>query len=186
MSTPTRYDNKTAQEILQQAAALESQGREAITRQELVTMGLEMGLSEAAISEAEQTYIERQNRPTAVPLTETAVTTETPVPDIAAEERQFRRELKLGVGIHAAIITFINIFLILLNLMVSPDFFWFIFPLLGTGFGLALHGFITWLIRGPLYDIAFERWFAKREARRLRRQARSAPRRYPPLSDSRG
>ncbi|MFM6198162.1 MAG: 2TM domain-containing protein, partial [Dolichospermum sp.] len=34
----------------------------------------------------------------------------------------------------------INGFLVLLNLVVSPGYFWAIYPMLGWGLGLLLHG----------------------------------------------
>lgn len=183
MPTKTRYDNKTAEEILQQAAELQARDREEVTRQELVEMGLERGLSEQFIAEAEQRYL-RRNTPSTTLETPIPVATEMPVPDIEAEERTFNRQMQIGFRAHAVVFILVNIFLLLLNLLITPGFLWFWIVILSWAPSLLIQGYFSTLKKGPIYDQMFEKWYARREARRLRRVARSAVRVYPPLSDS--
>ncbi len=42
---------------------------------------------------------------------------------------------------HLASYLSVNVFLIVLNLMTNPDHIWFVYPLLGWGIGIAIHGF---------------------------------------------
>ncbi len=48
------------------------------------------------------------------------------------ELREFYSHLGTFVGV--------NLFLIMVNLLTSPEFFWFMFPLFGWGIGLIAHG----------------------------------------------
>lgn len=41
--------------------------------------------------------------------------------------------------IHAAIYVLVNILLIVINLVLVPQFLWFFFPLIGWGIGLTMH-----------------------------------------------
>ena len=40
---------------------------------------------------------------------------------------------------HLATYVAVNLFLVILNLVTSPESFWFIYPLLGWGIGIAIH-----------------------------------------------
>ena len=44
-----------------------------------------------------------------------------------------------GLKIHAVVTVFVIIILIAINLLVIPEFLWFILPLLGMSIGLAVH-----------------------------------------------
>lgn len=50
-------------------------------------------------------------------------------------------EAKLGFYIHLFIYIIVCAFLIILNLSTSPDYYWFIWPLIGWGIGVLGHGF---------------------------------------------
>ncbi len=54
-----------------------------------------------------------------------------------------RVEAKLGFYIHAAIFALVNLILMIVDLSTSPDKIWFIWPLLGWGGGLLLHGLLV-------------------------------------------
>jgi hypothetical protein len=49
-----------------------------------------------------------------------------------------KEEMK-GFKIHAAVTVFVLALLIGINLLVVPEFLWFLFPLLGMTIGLAVH-----------------------------------------------
>lgn len=48
-------------------------------------------------------------------------------------------EERTGFKIHRMVYVCIIGLLILVNMMFTPDFIWFIFPLIGWGMGLAIH-----------------------------------------------
>lgn len=50
-----------------------------------------------------------------------------------------RVEAKLEFYKHLAIYIVVNILLIVINLMTSPDYYWFKWPLLGWGIGIVIH-----------------------------------------------
>jgi len=52
------------------------------------------------------------------------------------ELRQFYSHLGAFIGV--------NLFLMMVNLLTGPDFFWFLIPLFGWGIGLIAHGFRTY------------------------------------------
>ena len=58
-----------------------------------------------------------------------------------AEERKARKRVKEMKGYYSHLATYIsvNLFLFLINLMLTPSFFWCVFPLLGWGLGMFLH-----------------------------------------------
>lgn len=58
--------------------------------------------------------------------------------DIEAEARKRVQDLK-DFYIHLGIYALVNVFLIVLNLLTSPDVFWAIWPILGWGIGLGAH-----------------------------------------------
>ena len=50
-----------------------------------------------------------------------------------------RFETKAGFYNHLAVYLAVNILLVIINLTGSPEFLWFVYPLLGWGIGLFLH-----------------------------------------------
>ncbi len=58
--------------------------------------------------------------------------------DIEQEVRERVKELK-DFYVHLGVYVLVNVFLIIINLLTSPGFFWAIFPLLGWGIGLGAH-----------------------------------------------
>jgi uncharacterized membrane protein YdbT with pleckstrin-like domain len=49
------------------------------------------------------------------------------------------REARRGWKAHVAIYTIVNTALVLVNVFAVPEFYWFPFPLVCWGFGLAIH-----------------------------------------------
>ncbi len=58
--------------------------------------------------------------------------------DIEQDVRERVKELKDFYG-HLGVYVLVNVFLIIINLLTSPGFFWAIFPMLGWGIGLGGH-----------------------------------------------
>lgn len=50
-----------------------------------------------------------------------------------------KQEEMKGFKIHAIVTIFVIMLLVIVNLLVVPEFLWFVFPLFGMSFGLAVH-----------------------------------------------
>ena len=50
-----------------------------------------------------------------------------------------RAEALRGFYVHLTVYGIVNLFLFLLNMLVSPDSLWFYWPLMGWGIAIALH-----------------------------------------------
>jgi len=86
-----------------------------------------------------------------------------------------------GFYIHAAIYVFVNIFLLLINLLTSPSSLWFYWPLLGWGVGLAVHAFVVFGAGGTLG----KEW-EERKIRQVMEQERSRYPSQPPRENTGG
>lgn len=67
--------------------------------------------------------------------------------DIEKEVRERVEELK-GFYIHLGVYVLINVFLVILNLLTSPEYFWAIWPMLGWGIGVGSHAIALFGIGG--------------------------------------
>ena len=54
-----------------------------------------------------------------------------------------RVEARMGFYIHLTVYLLVNTFLTILNLTFSKDYFWVIWPIIGWGSGLIIHGVRT-------------------------------------------
>jgi hypothetical protein len=79
-------------------------------------------------------------------------------PDQYAIARR-RAEAKYGFFVHAAVYAGVMVFLVIINLVTSPGDIWFIWPLIGWGFAVALHGMRAfWLAdKSDIIDALTER-----------------------------
>ncbi len=57
-----------------------------------------------------------------------------------------RAEAKYGFFVHAAVYAAVMVLLVLINVLTLPGTFWFIWPLIGWGFAVALHGVRVYLL----------------------------------------
>ena len=57
------------------------------------------------------------------------------------QEAKKRVEEIKGFYLHLASYLFVNVALIVINLLTSPEYLWFIWPLIGWGIGLIVHAF---------------------------------------------
>lgn len=57
-----------------------------------------------------------------------------------------RAEAKYGFFVHAAIYAAVMVLLVLINVLTLPGTIWFIWPLIGWGFAVALHGVRVYLL----------------------------------------
>lgn len=70
-----------------------------------------------------------------------------------------RVEARFGFYIHAAVFVAVNLLLIAINLINSPEVMWFVWPLFGWGIGLAFHGATVFL--SPNINAAKEKMIKK-------------------------
>lgn len=64
------------------------------------------------------------------------------------ERARDRAEAKYQFYIHAAVYVVVMIFLVVINMLTSPDTAWSIWPLVGWGLALALHAARVFLMGG--------------------------------------
>lgn len=79
-----------------------------------------------------------------------------------------RVRARLGFAGHAAVWAAVGILLLIVNLIATPDFIWFFWPVVFWLVALALHG---WTVFGPGMPV-IERWRQREAARELERMRR--------------
>ncbi len=78
--------------------------------------------------------------------------------DQEAYQRARRRvEAKIGFYIHLAVYVGVNILLVIVNLLTSPQYLWFIWPLIGWGIGVFFHGMSIFVFSGGKFQKAKKR-----------------------------
>jgi 2TM domain len=111
------YDSEDVQKILQIALTRKEEGE--FSREQLVEMASELGISSNILETTEQKWLAQQE-----------------------EERsryRFNTFRQRGFWTHFVSFLAVNLFLVILNLITSPSYFWAIFPALGWGLGLFFH-----------------------------------------------
>ncbi|MEH1868526.1 MAG: 2TM domain-containing protein [Nostoc sp.] len=130
------YDSEDVQKILEIALTRKQEGE--FSREQLIEMASELGISSDILEKTEKKWLVQQE-----------------------EERSrrtfntFRRRAFWG---HFVSFLAVNLFLILLNLITSPSYFWAIFPALGWGLGLFFHWWGVYHSKSEDYEIAFQKW----------------------------
>lgn len=69
------------------------------------------------------------------------------------EEAKKRVEEIKGFYYHLVSYIVVNVVLVVINLLTSPEYLWFIWPILGWGVGLAIHAFTVF---GNLWGKSWE------------------------------
>ncbi|WP_071191446.1 2TM domain-containing protein [Trichormus sp. NMC-1] len=118
------YSSEEMQQILQKAFARKQEGE--FSQEQIIEIALELGVSSESLQAAEKEWLIQQ-----VEMKKQQIS-----------NSQKRKEFKS----HLISFIVINGFLILLNLFTSPSYFWAIYPILGWGLGLLLHGIKTYMI----------------------------------------
>lgn len=133
------YDSADVQKILQIALTRRHEGE--FSREQLIEMASELGISSNILETTEKKWLTQQ------------------------EEEHSRRTFNTfrRKTFWTQFISFlaVNLFLILLNLITSPSYFWAIFPVLGWGLGLFFHWWSVYQTKSEDYEIAFQKWRAK-------------------------
>lgn len=168
---PKRYSDKEAREILKRAVDIHEDEEMEYTRDELVTMGREMGLSQEAIAKAEEAYLANGEIETPV-LSKSKKSSTFKLP-LGAEEIAYRRHRMKGFYVHLGFYGVVVAFLFLMNwISTGLGEPWFIFPAFGLGLGLPFHLYYARQTKGFEYKTEFARWRDVRamKIRNLRRR----------------
>ncbi len=137
-----RYSEEAARQILKQAVDLQVNETE-FSHDQLMAMADELGLSKESVLAAEQKWLAGRE---------------------GIEERQaFERHRRQAFRTHLAVYVMVNLFLFLINLMTGTSTWWFVFPLLGWGLGLAIHGWTAQQNDGDAYENEFLQWQLQRK-----------------------
>jgi len=72
-----------------------------------------------------------------------------------------RVEAKIGFYIHLTVYIVVNIILIIINLLTSSHYLWFIWPLMGWGIGIFFHGMATFIFSGRRFEEIRDRMIEK-------------------------
>ena len=83
-------------------------------------------------------------------------------PDAHAKARE-RATVKYGFFVHAGIYVAVMVLLVFINLVTSPQAIWFVWPLIGWGFAVVLHGVGVFLVADK--NVVIEK-LTERELRR--------------------
>ncbi|MBD2519111.1 2TM domain-containing protein [Nostoc sp. FACHB-973] len=111
------YNSEDVQKILEIALNDRQEGE--FSREQLVEMASELGISANTLEKTEQKWLVQQEEELVRGTFNTL------------RRRDFWKHFISFIAV--------NLFLILLNLITSPSYFWSIFPVLGWGLGLFFH-----------------------------------------------
>ncbi|MEH1795204.1 2TM domain-containing protein [Nostoc sp.] len=130
------YDSEDVQKILEIALTRKQEGE--FSREQLLEMASELGISSDILETTEKKWFAEQEEERSLHTFNT-----------------FRRR---GFWTHFVSFLAVNLFLIILNFITSPSYFWAIFPVLGWGLGLFLHWWSVYQSKSEDYEIAFQKW----------------------------
>ncbi|AFY32647.1 2TM domain-containing protein [Calothrix sp. PCC 7507] len=133
------YNSEQMQQILQKAFARQQQGE--VSRQQIIEIASELGVSSESLQAAEQEWL---------------------IQEIEVKKRQkFHSQRRGEFKSHLIAFIGVNGFLIVLNLLTSPAYFWAIFPILGWGLGLFFDAVKAYKTNGESYERDFQEWLKK-------------------------
>lgn len=152
---PKQYSDEEARKILKRAVDFQPTEEIQYSREQLLSLGQELGLSQDAIVKAEREHLAQQAL------------------DIPPNEVEllFRRERQQGFRRHFIIFAVAIAIFLLLNIfttgLASP---WFLAPLLCWGIAILFHFFYIRSSEGEDYEEELEEWLKERNATMRRRQ----------------
>ncbi len=112
------YSNQDVQQILRRASLL--QGTDAISPEQLAELAAEVGIPVEVLRQAEQDWLKEQQ----------------------GQQQQALRQAgqRLGFRLHLIPYIAVSLLLVVINLTTTPRIFWSLYPILGWGMGVAMHG----------------------------------------------
>jgi hypothetical protein len=87
----------------------------------------------------------------------------------AYQEAKKRVEAKIGFFVHLAVYVGVNILLILINLITSPQYLWFKWPLIGWSIGVFFHGLSVFVFSSRGLSAVKERMIEEEMKKELKR-----------------
>ncbi len=136
------YRSEDVQEILQRALIRKQAGE--YSREQLVEMATELGITPEILQEAEQEWLAQR--------------------DEMRERRLFNAYRRKKFRAHLIPFLAVNTFLVLINLVAGGGV-WAIYPILGWGLGLFLHGWRAYQTDGEDCETKFQIWLKQRHKR---------------------
>lgn len=112
------YSNQEVQQILQEATMMQQSND--ISQEQLLEIAAEVGISAQTLQKAEKVWLERQEK----------------------SQKQAKRR-KAFIRFHLVPYLAVSVFLVLLNLVTTPRYFWSVYPILGWGLGVTIDGLCT-------------------------------------------
>jgi hypothetical protein len=136
------YDQEDVQQILQLAIARQNDSGQ-FSRQDLLEMARELGISPETLQKAETDWVEKQK-------------------DLQLRQQfdQYRRNQFKGNAVKYAIA---NGFLIALNLLISHRLSWSLYIALSWGAFLTLNAWKTFSLEGEEYEREYQKWRLKKQ-----------------------
>ncbi|MCU0534866.1 MAG: 2TM domain-containing protein [Hydrococcus sp. Prado102] len=113
-----RYSNEDIQQILRHATILQQEND--VSREQLIEIAAEVGISAETLEKAEQKWLFQR--------------------DTMKKQAKASARRHLGFQLHFIPYLATSVFMVLLNLTTTPRCFWSIYPILGWGLGVTLHG----------------------------------------------
>ena len=136
------YQQEDIQHILNIAIARQASSGE-FSREQLVEIAAELGISTSTLQEAEQEWLAQQKE--------------------GLKRQEFncfrRRKLQKRFGKYVIV----NSFLVCLNLLSAGEASWSLYILLFWGLGLGLDTWNTYQLKGEEYEQAFRKWYGKHQ-----------------------
>jgi hypothetical protein len=87
----------------------------------------------------------------------------------AYQEAKKRVEAKIGFFVHLAVYVGVNILLIIINLITSPRYLWFKWPLIGWSIGVFFHGLSVFVFSSRGLSAVKERMIEEEMKKELKR-----------------
>jgi hypothetical protein len=136
------YHQEDIQQILNLAIAHQANGGE-FSREQLVEIAAELGISTESLQQAEQEWLVQQNQ--------------------RQKHREFNIYLRNQLKKRFGKFLIVNSFLIGLNLLSVGQLSWSLYILLFWGLWLGLSAWNTFQLQGEEYERAFQKWYRKHQ-----------------------
>ncbi|NJL88077.1 MAG: 2TM domain-containing protein [Leptolyngbyaceae cyanobacterium SM1_1_3] len=135
------YPSEDAQQILQIAIAKETEAGE-LSRDQLLEIAGELGITQATLVAAEQEWQQRKGE--------------------LSDQRTFDGYRQQKFQHHLIRYTVVNVFLVALNLLMGGSLSWSLYIALAWGLGLSLHAWQTFWPSNFRYEADFQKWRRRR------------------------
>jgi 2TM domain len=112
------YSSEDTQQILKYATLLKQENY--VSREQLIEIAAEVGISAETLEKAEQQWLLQR--------------------EATQKQAKVQSRRRLGFQLHLIPYLATSVFMVLLNLTTTPRCFWSIYPILGWGLGVTLHG----------------------------------------------